>query len=437
MRWTAHLPLASLVLFAGIGVASLVTFKQQDAVGTPNLIKIASSMPRSGSARGQTESIVMGIKLALHEINYQIELLDDTGKPATFRIEYLDLDDATAAAGDWTIEQEITNANLARNDPDVMVYIGTYNSGAAKVSMPVLNKAGILMVSPANTTPQLTKPNFGDLHEPGCYQPSGKLNYVRVVPTDDVQADYSVYWAKDLGMKRIFILDDNSMYGKGIADRFNVTAKQIGLTVIDQQSIDPKQQEFTPLMQAIKLKNPDMIYFGGTSQTKGGQLCKDMVSVGLKIPMMGPDGCMEEAFITSAGDSTFKDMTFYVTFGGMPVEKLTEHRGPEFLANFTALYGKLPKEAYAAYGYECGQVAIEAMRKANKKDREAIRVAGLSIKNFRGTASIWSFDANGDTDSKAMSGNVVAPKIVDGKEVMDFKFVAKLQRGATAKGPGS
>jgi len=419
MNWKARLPLVALVLFAATGIASLFVYKTQVAVGDPNVIKIASSMPRSGSARGQTDSIAEGLKLAFHEIDYKLDVITPTGEKKTYRIEYLDLDDATAAAGDWTIEQEITNANVARNDPDVMVYIGTYNSGAAKVSMPILNKAGMLMISPANTSPGLTKPKMGDPHEPACYQPTGKINYTRIVPADDVQGDTAALWTKDLGAKRVYILDDNSLYGKGIADRFNSTAKRLGLEVIAQQSIDPKQQEFKPLMQTIKDKNPDLVYFGGTTQTKGGQLLKDMLSVGLKVPMMGPDGCMEKAFIESAGAETFKEMKFYVTFGGLPVDQLKEHRGPEFIKGFTKLYGRAPTEAYAAYGYECGLVALESIRKAGGKDREAIRVTGLGIRNFVGTASIWSFDANGDTDSKAMSGNTV----IDG----DFKFVRKLE----------
>jgi branched-chain amino acid transport system substrate-binding protein len=112
-------------------------------------------------------------------------------------------------------------------------------------------------------------------------------------------------------------------------------------------------------------------------------------------------------------------MKFYVTFGGLPVDQLKEHRGPAFIKSFTELYKRPPTEAYAAYGYECGLVALEAIRKAGVKDRDTIRKAGLGIKNFVGTASVWSFDENGDTNSKAMSGNTV----VDG----DFQFVRKLE----------
>ena len=110
--------------------------------GQPNVIKIVSSLPRTGSAKAQTDTIVNGIKIALAEADY---------KAGKFDIVYGDWDDATAGAGQWTAEAETANAARAVADPDVMVYMGTYNSGAAKISMPILNKAHLLMVSPANT----------------------------------------------------------------------------------------------------------------------------------------------------------------------------------------------------------------------------------------------------------------------------------------------
>jgi branched-chain amino acid transport system substrate-binding protein len=417
MPFRITLPLILLVLFVAAGVAGLALSDNAQSKGKPDVIKIVSSLPRSGSARGQTDSIVQGLKLALHEVNYQITLGD-----RTYKLEYQDLDDATAAAGNWTIEQEIANANQARSDPDVMVYVGTYNSGAAKVSMPILNKANILMISPANTAPALTKPNTGDKHEPQCYRPTGKVNFCRVVPADDVQGAVAAQWANEIGAKQVYILDDNEVYGKGIADLFHRTCKEkFGIKVLGQESIDSKQQEFKPLLQKVKDAKPDLVYFGGTTQTKAGQIFKDMISVGLTCPMMGPDGTFETAMIESAGKESFEKAPFYATFGGLPIEELKDGRGPTFIKNFTALYGKPPTEAYAAYGYECGLVALDALKRAGKKDRDAVRLAGLATENFVGTIGKWSFDANGDTDSKVMSGNTVK----DGKFVFDRKLELK------------
>ena len=405
------IPLLAFALFLVIGLAA----GRRESAGDPNVIKIISSLPRSGSARGQTDTIVNGIKLAIHEADYKIELTEN-GQPKTYTLKYLDLDDATAAAGQWTIEQEIANAYQARNDPDVMVYIGTYNSGAAKVSMPILNKADLLMISPANTATSLTKPGWGDRHEPNCYRPSGRINYTRVVPADDVQGAVAAQWTKDLGSKKVYILDDNEVYGKGIADLYNATCKKLGIEVLGQESIDFKQLEFQPLLQRIQKLGPDLLYFGGTTQTKAGQIFKDMIAVGLKCPMMAPDGCYEQAMIDSAGKDSFEKAPFYVTFGGLPISELKEGKAPEFMASYEKLFRSPPKEAYAAYGYECGIVALDALRRAKVKNRDAVRVAGLQTKvvakklkddDLVGVMGEWSFDANGDTTSKKMSGNTV------------------------------
>jgi branched-chain amino acid transport system substrate-binding protein len=360
-----------------------------------NVIKIVSSLPRTGSARGQTDTIVNGIVMAIEEAG---------AKAGAFTIKYEDLDDATAAAGQFTPEKEAANADQAVKDPDVMVYIGTYNSGAAKVSMPKLNQANLLMISPANTATGLTKPGKGDPGEPEIYRPSKKINYVRVVPADDIQGVVSADWAKKLGLGKIFILDDRDVYGKGIADLFQAHAEEIGLKILGHEGIDAQAQEFKPLMTKIKSKGPDLIYFGGTTQSKAGQLVKDMLGVGLNAKFMCPDGCYEDAFIDSAGADNLKERAL-ITFGGLPPEKLTG-KGAAFVASYQKKFSKMP-EGYAIYGYECGKVALEAIRRAGKKDRDAIRAAGISIRNFDGALGKWSFDKNGDTSLRTMSGNTV------------------------------
>jgi branched-chain amino acid transport system substrate-binding protein len=379
-------------------------------------ITIVSSLPRTGNARQQTDSIVNGIQMALDEVNSRV---------GDFQIDYRDMDDATASAGEWTQEQETANANDAARDPNVMVFIGPYNSGAAKSSMPILNRAGLLMISPANTAVGLTKPNPDNPAEPGVYRPSGKVNYVRVCPTDDLQGPLGADWAKELGAKRIFVLDDNEVYGRGLARLFKDRCDEIGLTIVGQDSIDAKALEFKSLMTTIKSKNPDLVYFGGTTQTKGGQIAKDMVAVGLQAKLMVPDGCMEAAFIDAAGAENLNDRC-YLTFGGLPAEAF-ENADPGFVAKYPAAksfvdsyqkrFGRLP-EAYAIYGYEGGKVALEAIRRAAKKDRAAIVTACLGIKDFHGALGTWSFDENGDTSLRQLSASTVR----DGK----FKFVKML-----------
>jgi branched-chain amino acid transport system substrate-binding protein len=415
MKVWEYAPLAAVAGFLALGLATPMPHGE----GSPDLIKLASSLPRTGSAKGQTDAIVNGIRLALDEAGYRVEL----GGRA-YRIEYLDLDDATAAAGQWTAEQETANANLAVRDPDVMIYIGTYNSGAAKISMPILNRARMLMLSPANTSPSLTKPNIGERDEPRRYRPTGEPNFCRVVPTDDLQGPAGAEWAKELGARRVYVLDDNEVYGKGIADLFEAHARKIGLTILGRESIDAKAQEFKALMFKIRGMNPDLVYFGGTTESKGGQVAKDMVAAGMRhVRFMAPDGCYQRAMIESAGADNLNDR-FFVTFGGRTPDKLAETpNGQRFVESYRRLYGRDPDESYAFYGYEAGRVALDALRRAGAKDRDAIRRAGLATRDFDGVAGRWSFDENGDTTLLEMSGIVLR----DGK----FEYAKKLVVGTT------
>lgn len=360
-----------------------------------NTIKIVSSLPRTGSANAQTTTIVNGIKMAIDEVG---------GKIGEFSIQYEDWDDASPERGAWDPAIEAANADKAINDPDVMAYIGTYNSGAAKISMPKLNQASLVMVSPANTWPGLTKPGIGEANEPYIYRPSGKVTYFRVVPADDIQGYIAALWAKELGVKKIFILHDRELYGKGIAEMVKKTAEKLSLEVVGFEGIDAKAANYKSLVTKMKQKNPDVVYFGGTTQTNAGQIAKDLRNGGLQVKFMVPDGCFENAFIESAGVSNLEGNTF-ITFAGLPPDKLAG-KGQEFYQKYKAKYGSEP-EAYSAYGYESAMVILRAIEIAKKKDRQAILQAVAATKDYDGALGKWSFDENGDTSLKLVSGNTV------------------------------
>jgi branched-chain amino acid transport system substrate-binding protein len=378
----------------------------RNAGGVGDEIKIVSSMPRTGSANAQTTSMVNGIRMALDEAGPTI-----AGK----RVVYEDWDDASARKGDWDPEVEASNAHRAVTDPSVLAYIGTYNSGAAKISMPVLNKARIPMISPANTYTGLTKPGLGEPGEPDIYRPAGIVSYFRVVPADDLQGRVAAEWIRDLDGKTVYVLDDRSLYGKGVADVFAVSGEQLGLRVLGREGIDPKAQEYRSLMAKIRELDPDWIYFGGTTQTNAGQVAKDMVAVGLRSNMMVPDGCFEDAFIEAAGAKVVEGRVF-VTFGGVPPDALTG-KGAQFVAAYKKRFGTEP-QAYAVYGYVAAQVALDGIARAPKLERDAVRKAVAEPRQTDGPLGTWSFDENGDTSNKLFSGS----QVKDG----EFTFVQVL-----------
>ncbi|MBF8289354.1 MAG: Extracellular ligand-binding receptor [Chloroflexi bacterium] len=370
--------------------------------GDKGTVQIWSELPRQGSSKGQTDTIVNAIKYALDARG---------GKVDGWTIKYTDQDDSTAEAGKWTQERATALATEAASTTDLVAYIGTFNSGAAKIVIPVLCGAGIAMVSPANTYPGLTKPGKGTADEPGIYYPGGCAhNYFRVVPADDLQGDVGALWAKDLGATTVYVLDDTEIYGKGVADVFDASATAAGLTVLGHDQAPGKSTDFKALAAKIADAGPDLVYYGGITQNNAGQLWKDLREAMPDIMLMGPDGIYEDAFIEAAGDAAEGT---YLTFGGQTADQYTGDAA-KWRDEFRTKYGPDSIEVYTIYGYEAANVvlaAIETASKAGAKDAAALRAGTLAAltatKDFKGVLGTWSFDANGDTSNKVFSGSVI------------------------------
>ena len=375
-------------------------------------VTVVSDLPMTGSSLGQTQTIVNAITQAFESKNNKV----CDGK---WTITYKPYDDASAARGAWDPEVVTKNAKEYASNTNIVVVIGTFNSGAAKLMIPILNAENLVMISPANTYPGLTKPGKGEKDEPDKYYPNKTRNYSRVVPADDLQGAVGAKWAKELGAKSVYVLDDQELYGKGLADVFNKAAVANGLTVIAQEGIDGKAADYKALATKINDKKPDLIYFGGITQNNAGQLFKDIRNVGFKGILMGPDGIYEEAFVKAAGDAS---ENVYLTFGGLPVDKLTGAAATwrdDYKTKF-----KSDPEVYAVYGYVAAQVAMDAFERVCKSgkaltDRAAVREAVFATKDLDSVLGKFSMDANGDTTDTTMSG----VQIRKGK----FEFVTLLK----------
>lgn len=380
--------------------------------GDKGTIQIWSELPRQGSSKGQTDTIVNAIQFALDARG---------GKVDGWTIKYSDKDDSTAEAGKWTQERATALATEAASTSDLVAYIGTFNSGAAKIVIPVLCQAGIAMISPANTYPGLTKPGKGEAGEPDVYYPGGcKKNYFRVVPADDLQGDAGAAWAKQLGLTKVYILDDTEIYGKGIADVFEASAPNYGLTVLGHDQAPGKATDYKALAAKIADAKPDLVYYGGITQNNAGQLWKDLKEAMPGVALMGPDGIYENAFIEAAGSAAEGT---YLTFGGTTADQYTGEAA-KWRDDYGKKYGVDSIQVYTIYGYEAANVtlaAIETASKAGAKDAKALRAGTLdalrATKDFKGVLGTWSFDANGDTSNKLFSGT----QIVGGK--FEFKTV--------------
>ncbi len=391
-----------------------VTEPPAGPVGT---LKIVSSLPMTGASLTQTQTIVNAMQLRVDQAGG----LACDGK---YEIKYEAWDDASAALGKWDPAVETENANKAAADTSIVAYLGTFNSGAAKLSIPILNQAGPLaMISPANTYPGLTHTAAGltEADEPDKYYPSGTRNYARVAATDDLQGNVIANLLVDLGVKTLYILDDQEVYGKGVADSVNQAATAKGITVIAQEGYDPKAADYKAVMTKISTSNaggpPDAIFVGAVIDNNGAQVLKDKFAImgdNDTVKFVGPDGLYTAALIEGAGEAA---EGVYATTPGLALKDLGD-KGKQFLTDYAAKYGET-KEPYAIMGYDAMSAALFAIESVctsggDPTDRAAVTTAVFAIKDFDGALGKWSFDANGDISLPYfLAGRVEGGSFVD------------------------
>jgi branched-chain amino acid transport system substrate-binding protein len=359
--------------------------------------KIVSDLPRQGANRAQTTTMVNAINLAIDERN---------GKAGDIKIEYESLDDATAQAGQWDAAKCAENAQSAAQDDQIIGWIGPFNSGCAAVEIPILNEAGLAMISPANTYTGLTKPT-PDKSEPDKYYPTGERNYARVIVTDVQQGQAGATFMADEGVKTVYILDDKETYGKGVADEFQQAAQDLGIEVLGREGIDGSAPNYRSLMNKIAAADPDAIYFGGIIENNAAQLVKDKVGAGMsnqEVTFVGPDGIFVDTLITQGGNSV---EGIYTSFGGIPPEKLGS-AGQDFIDKYEQNYDDAV-QPYTAYAYEAANVMLDAIERASKDaggdvpDRKAVIEQVFATQDYQGVLGTWSFDNDGDTSLTKLS----------------------------------
>lgn len=380
--------LAAIAVFLIAGLAYAFAW-QPYKIRSAHTIKIVGSYPMQTISVGQ--DIVNGITMAFDEAGNKV---DD------YRVEFIPLDDGDAQ-GHWQPDLEVANATLAAKDPQVMVYLAPFNSGAAKLSIPITNRAGLAHVSPGTTWPGLTQPGFLP-GEPGDFYPTGLRTFFRTCPTDALQGPAGALWAKELGVRSVYIFDDGEAFGKGIAGLFQNKAREIGLTVSGRETLDKTKADYTQELTKLRANPPDMIYFAGITPNGAVPLARGVQALLPNTRLMGPDGIREQAFIDQAGAAAEGVLATVV---GMPPDKL-EGKGKEFYDAYTSKYGA-PPGTYSVFGYEAAKMILQSIDKAETKDRRHILDEIAKVKNYDGLFGTWSFDQNGDTTLNLVSGSTV------------------------------
>jgi branched-chain amino acid transport system substrate-binding protein len=327
--------------------------------GTPTKL-IVSDLPLKGDSAERSKQQNDAIVQEIARKGWQAGNTD---------VAFQSCDDSIASTGEWDETTCRTNAQKYASNPAVIGVIGTYNSGCAAIMMPILNKAAggaVPMVSPGNTFVCLTEPSptLCAKDEPDKYFPSGKRNYIRVVPNDAVQGAGMASFAAEQGIKKPFILiasDDPTSEGQGRT--FEGAAKKLGMTIAGVEHYDAKASSYTDLMKKAKAAGADAVFLGAILEENGAQLIKDKVSVlgpnNGPVKLLAPDGFAQQSTIDQAGSAS-KDM--FVSLPGKVPGSLTGE-GSAFVKELKAQIGSgQPIEVFAPYAGQAAEVLMNAIK---------------------------------------------------------------------------
>ena len=362
------------------------------------VVKIGVIAPLSGDLTATGTGIKNSVELAIRQAN-------EKNKVPGWRIELAAEDDA--AKPDVGAQAA---AKLA-SDAAVVGVVGTYNSSVALQVAPVLGRANIVQISPANTNDTLTRGQ--NPASPTRPYP----NYFRTATLDSLQGGFAADYAyNDLSAKNVVAIHDKKAYGQGLADSFKTRFEKNGGKIVATETINPGDKDFSAVLSKIKPLNADMIFYGGeypegsliSNQAKGPQA--------MKVPLMGGDGIVDATYGKTAGAAANGD---YATSVGAPPEQLDSAK--QFIADYKSAGFKDPHTAFGALAYDAANAIINtlptALGSASAVDDSVRRkvLEGVGKVDFGGASGKVAFDSFGDNVTKTLTMYKV--------ENLDFKPV--------------
>ncbi len=332
------------------------------------VIKIASHSPLSGGQSQPGNAIKNGVDLAIQQLSKPIKDLGFTVELAPFD------DQADPKVGP-------VNAQKIVSDKAIVAVVGHYNSGVARPSSVIYNDNNLVMVSPANTAVDITDRGFPTVN--------------RVCGRDDAQgaagADYA---ANTLKIKSVYVINDKTVYGAGVAKFFVQSITAAGVKVLGNEGTEEKSNFDAVITPILSLK-PDMVYFSGIYD-QGALFFKQARAKGVTAQFMGPDGLDAPDTAQIGGDAV---VGLVYTTTAAPAALSPDSK--QFRDDYKAKFGS-DAPAYGPEAYVSTAIVLKAIEKVIKDnggkfpDRKAISDAVRATKDFKSILGTITFDKNGD-----------------------------------------
>lgn len=340
-------------LFAGAALLALTGVAKAD-------INIGVVGPLTGNYAAFGQQLKAGAERAVADINKAGGMLGQ-------KLNLLVQDDACDP------RQAVSAANKLAGEKVVMV-AGHFCSGSSIPASKVYTEEGILQISPASTNPKFTD--------------EGAWNTFRVCGRDDQQGQVAgKFLAEHFKNAKIAILNDNSAYGKGLADETKKSLNAAGVKEVMEATYTPGERDYSALVSRLKDAGVNVIYVGGY-HTETGLIARQAQEQGMKVTLVGGDALVTKEFwqiAGKAGEGTL--MTFPPDARKRPSAKQVVD---EFkLSNYDP-------EGYTLYTYAAIQVWADAAKKVGSTDAHKIADALHSGQTFQTVLGPLAFNKKGD-----------------------------------------
>ena len=335
------------------------------------VVKIGHAAPLTGGIAHLGKDNENGARLAVEEINKQGLTID--GHKIQLELDAQD-DAADPKTGTEVAEKFV--------DDHVVAVVGHLNSGVSIPASKIYSDAGIVQISPSSTNPGYTQQGF-------------KTTY-RVVATDAQQGPaLANYATKVLGAKRIAIVDDSTVYGKGLADEFAKTVQASGAKIVAREATNDRATEFQAVLRKIKSVQPDVIMFGGMDAT-GGPFAKQAAALGIRAKILGGDGVCTDKVGELAGTAV---QNLVCSEAGLALSKMD--KGADFEQKYVDRF-HTPVQIYAPFTYDAVYVIVDAMKRANSIEAPKV-LAAMPSTDYNGVIGHIAFDDKGDLKEGAIT----------------------------------
>jgi branched-chain amino acid transport system substrate-binding protein len=266
---------------------------------------------------------------------------------------------------------------LARSlvtDTKIIGIVGPPFSGESEAADPIFDSAGIPLITPSATRVSLSSHSWKVFH--------------RAVANDGSQGPAAANYMKSvLKAAKVFVADDQSAYGAGLADAVKST---LGSAVVgtDKTGADGKQTDFSATVQKVVASGATAFFYGGYYQN-AGLLRKQLTAAGWKGTQVGGDGVDDPGFAKAAGNDAAAGSI--VTCPCSPASKAAGTFVADYKKKWTVDAG-----TYSDVAYDAANMFLKGLDAGNTTPDKMNTY--LSTINYTGVANTYKFTSTGELD---------------------------------------